>query len=120
LAWAVVVQRLTVAAVAAAGRAIGLNVSLAGLLVATTTVSLAASLPISIAGLGVREASLPLLLAADGVPRMLAVALGLLWSAIVLAVGLTGGPGHFAAQRRAARAASPNEPVVAAVKDRAA
>jgi uncharacterized protein (TIRG00374 family) len=120
LAWAVVVQSLNVAAVAAAGRAIGLNVSLAGLLVATTTVSLAASLPISIAGLGVREASLPLLLAADGVPRMLAVALGLLWSAIVLAVGLTGGPGHFAAQRRAARAASPNEPVVAAVKDRAA
>jgi uncharacterized membrane protein YbhN (UPF0104 family) len=117
LAWALVVQGLNVAAVAAAGRAIGLSVPVAGLLVATTTVSLAATLPISIAGVGVREVSLPFLLAADGVPRELSVTLGIVWSVIVLAIGLTGGPAHFASQRRAAR---DSEPAAAAPKNRAA
>ena len=106
LMWAVVVQSLNVVAVAAAGRAIGLSVPMASLVVATTTVSLAAALPISIAGIGVREASLPILLAADGVPRELSVTLGIAWSVITLAVGLVGGPAHFAAQRRAARDAA--------------
>jgi uncharacterized protein (TIRG00374 family) len=117
LVWALVVQSLNVAAVAAAGRAIGLSVPMAGLLVATTTVSLAATLPISIAGIGVREVSLPFLLAADGVPRELSVTLGLVWSVIVLAVGLLGGPAHFASQRRAA---CDIELAAADVKDRAA
>jgi uncharacterized protein (TIRG00374 family) len=117
LAWALVVQGLNVAAVAAAARAIGLNVPLAGLLVATTTVSIAATLPISIAGIGVREVSLPFLLAADGVPRELSITLGLVWSAIVLATGLAGGPAHFVSQRRAARDV---RPVAAAAQDRAA
>ena len=47
------------------------------ILVAATTVSIAAALPISIAGVGVREANLPLLLAADGVSRELAITLGM-------------------------------------------
>jgi glycosyltransferase 2 family protein len=98
--WAFLVQSLNVAAVWVAGLAIGIAVPLAGILVATTTVSLAAALPISIAGFGVREVSLPFLLAADGVPRELAVTLALAWSVIVFCVGLTGGPAHFAAQRR--------------------
>ncbi|HEX5472520.1 MAG TPA: lysylphosphatidylglycerol synthase transmembrane domain-containing protein [Lacipirellulaceae bacterium] len=101
--WAFVVQALNVIAVAAAARSIGLHVSVIEILVATTTVSLAAALPISIAGIGVREASLPLLLAADGVPRASAIALGIAWSAIVLAVGLLGGPIHFVEQRAAVR-----------------
>ncbi len=103
MVWAFVVQGLNVAAVAAAARSIGLTVSPIEILVATTTVSLAAALPISIAGIGIREASLPLVLAADGVPRALAIALGITWSGIVLAVGLLGGPVHFIEQRRAVR-----------------
>jgi hypothetical protein len=87
--------------VAAAARAIQLDVSPVEILVATTTVSLAAALPLSVAGVGVREASLPLLLAADGVPREQAIALGITWSVIVLAVGLLGGPAHFFGQRGA-------------------
>src|SRR4051812_1089707 len=101
IAWAFVVQGLGVAAVAAAARAIQLDVSPVEILVATTTVSLAAALPLSVAGVGVREASLPLLLAADGVPREEAIALGITWSVIVLAVGLVGGPAHFFGQRGA-------------------
>jgi uncharacterized membrane protein YbhN (UPF0104 family) len=101
IAWAFVVQGLGVAAVAAAARAIQLDVSPLEILVATTTVSLAAALPLSVAGVGVREASLPLLLAADGVPREQAIALGITWSVIVLAVGLIGGPAHFFGQRGA-------------------
>jgi hypothetical protein len=42
-----------------------------------------------------------LLLAADGVPREQAIALGITWSVIVLAVGLLGGPAHFFGQRGA-------------------
>ncbi len=100
LAWAFLVQGLNVAAVAAAARAIGLSVQLAEFVIATTTVSLAVALPISVAGIGVREFSLPLLLAADGVPRGMAIALGILWSVIVLSVGLLGGPIHFVEQHR--------------------
>jgi uncharacterized membrane protein YbhN (UPF0104 family) len=103
LGWALVVQSLNVAAVAAAAHAIGVTITVAGLLVATEMASLAAALPLSVAGVGVREASLPMLLAADGVPRSAAIALGLTWSAIVLAVGVTGGIGHITEQRRAAR-----------------
>lgn len=100
IAWAFVVQGLNVAAVAIAAHAIGLEVPLQTILVSATTVSLAAVMPISFAGVGVREASLPILLAADGVPREMAITLGLVWSAIVLSIGLLGGPVHFLAQRR--------------------
>jgi glycosyltransferase 2 family protein len=103
LGWALVVQGLNVAAVAAAAQAIGLTITVAGLLVATETASLVAALPLSVAGIGVREASLPMLLAADGVSRSAAIVVGLTWSAIVLVVGLTGGVGHLIEQRRAAR-----------------
>jgi uncharacterized membrane protein YbhN (UPF0104 family) len=105
--WALVVQGLNVSAVAAAANAIGTSVSVAGLLIATEMASLAAALPLSVAGIGVREASLPLLLAADGVPHSMAVALGLTWSAIVLVVGLVGSIGHIVEQRRAMRSTEP-------------
>ena len=101
--WAFVVQSLNVAMVGAAACSIGLNVTPVEILVAATTVSIAAALPISIAGVGVREVSLPLLLAADGVPRELAITLGIALSGIALGGGLLGGPIHFLAQRAAAR-----------------
>jgi hypothetical protein len=111
LAWALVVQGLNVAAVAAAAKAIGITITLAGLLVATETASLAAALPLSVAGVGVREASLPMLLTADGVPRSAAIALGLTWSAVVLVVGMTGGIGHFLEQRKSIKV-----PIAPAIK----
>lgn len=98
-AWAFVVQSLNVAAVIAATLAVGLNVPITGILIATTTVSLAAALPISVAGIGIREASLPLLLAAHGIPKESSLAVGIIWSAIVILVGLIGGPIHFWQQR---------------------
>jgi uncharacterized protein (TIRG00374 family) len=101
--WAFVVQSLNIALVGAAAYSIGLNVAPVEILVAATTVSIAAALPISIAGVGVREVSLPLLLAADGVPRELAITLGIALSGIALGGGLLGGPFHFLAQRAAAR-----------------
>jgi glycosyltransferase 2 family protein len=104
LGWALVVQSLNVAAVAAAAKAIGISITAAGLLIATEMASLAAALPLSVAGIGVREASLPMLLAADGVPRSAAIALGLTWSAIVLLVGLLGALGHIVEQRKSAHA----------------
>jgi uncharacterized membrane protein YbhN (UPF0104 family) len=104
VSWAVVVQGLNVAAVAAAAKAVGASISVAGLLIATETASLATALPLSVAGVGIRETTLPMLLAADGVPQSTAVALGLTWSAIVLAIGVVGGIGHIIEQRRAARA----------------
>jgi uncharacterized membrane protein YbhN (UPF0104 family) len=107
IAWAFVVQGLNVAAVAVGARAIGLNVPFNTILVSATTVSFAAVMPISFAGVGVREASLPILLAADGVPREMAITLGLVWSAIVLSTGLLGGPVHFLAQRREHAAQAP-------------
>ncbi len=99
LAWAFVVQSLNVAAVIAATLAVGLNVPITGILVATTTVSLVAALPLSVAGIGIREASLPLLLAAHGIPKESSIAVGIIWSGIVVLVGLIGGPIHFWQQR---------------------
>jgi uncharacterized membrane protein YbhN (UPF0104 family) len=103
-AWALIVQGLNVAAVAAAAQAIGGVIPVAGVLIATEMASLATALPLSIAGVGVREATLPMLLAADGVPRSAAIALGIAWSAIVLSIGIIGGLGHIVEQRRASRA----------------
>jgi glycosyltransferase 2 family protein len=103
VAWALIIQGLNIAAVAAAAEAIGATITLSGLLIATELASLATALPLSIAGVGIREATLPMLLAADGVPRSAAIALGITWSAIVLSVGIIGGLGHIVEQRRATR-----------------
>ena len=93
--WAFLVQGLNLAMAVAAARAIGLQVPWIEIVVATAMVTLAVALPISIAGVGVREASFPLLLAADGVPQELAITLGIALSGIVLVAGLLGGPIHL-------------------------
>lgn len=98
-AWAFIVQSLNVAAVVAATLAVGLNVPITGILIATTMVSLVAALPISVAGIGIREASLPLLLAAHGIPKESSIAVGIIWSGVVVLIGLLGGPVHFWQQR---------------------
>jgi uncharacterized membrane protein YbhN (UPF0104 family) len=80
---------------------IGVNVILAvqsGLLLpaaawffAWPLAKLLAMVPISIGGLGVREASLAALLAPLGAPASRVVAVGLLWQSILFASGLIGG-----------------------------
>lgn len=80
---------------------VGLNVLLAdasGVLAPTSAwffawsaSKLLAVLPISLGGLGVREASLAALLAPFGAPPARVVAVGLLWQSILVASGLLGG-----------------------------
>lgn len=80
---------------------VGLNVALAtasGLAVPASAwyfawplAKLIATVPISLAGLGVREASLAALLAPLGADPAKVVAVGLLWQAVLFATGILGG-----------------------------
>jgi uncharacterized membrane protein YbhN (UPF0104 family) len=71
-------------------RGIGLRIPLSVLLVAVPIGNAVASVPMTINGLGLREASYLVILGAAGVARADAVALGLLWFAATMAGGLTG------------------------------
>ena len=59
--------------------------------VAWPLAKIAAFLPVSLGGIGVREAALTGLLATFGVDPALAVAQGLLWRSGLMALGLLGG-----------------------------
>lgn len=72
-------------------RALHIDTSVWALLVCIPLVSLLSGLPISFGGLGVREGGYIMLLTPLGVEREQALALGLLWSAIVLSANATGG-----------------------------
>ncbi|MBI3245381.1 MAG: flippase-like domain-containing protein [Deltaproteobacteria bacterium] len=72
-------------------RALGLEVSVWYLLVCIPLISLLSGLPISFGGLGVRESGYVMFLAMAGIGQERALALGLLWSAIVLGANATGG-----------------------------
>lgn len=72
-------------------RALGLEVSAWYLLVCIPLISLLSGLPISFGGLGVRESGYVMFLAMAGIGQERALALGLLWSAIVLGANATGG-----------------------------
>ena len=61
---------------------------------------LAATLPISIGGLGVREVALAALLGRFGIPTASAVGLGLVWETILLAGGGIGGISYFLFRKR--------------------
>jgi uncharacterized membrane protein YbhN (UPF0104 family) len=69
----------------------GVEAPAAAWLFAWSASKLLAVLPISVGGLGVREASLAALLAPFGAPPARVVAVGLLWQSILLASGLLGG-----------------------------
>jgi hypothetical protein len=91
LGLAFIVQIASVFLIALAGMALGLEVPLLGYAVVVPLVSLLAMLPLSLNGLGIREGSLILMLAPFGVPAPAAVALGLAWFALTLALGAVGG-----------------------------
>lgn len=80
-----------VASVSALARALSLGVGFEVLVFAAPLVALASLLPISIGGIGVREAGYALLLASHGITTSDAVALGLLQYALALFVAAVGG-----------------------------
>lgn len=73
------------------GVGLGLPAPFLAYAVAVPLVTLATLLPISLNGIGIREASLALFLGGSGVDSSGALALGLLWLTMLLAAGALGG-----------------------------
>jgi hypothetical protein len=71
--------------------ALGLSVPVAALAVFVPLISLAGMLPVSVNGLGIREALYLLLFGRIGVPADAAVTMALLYFAVTLAASLPGG-----------------------------
>ena len=71
-------------------RQVGVTTGLAAWFVAWPLSKLVAVLPISLGGIGVREAALVSLLAPYGAPREAVLASGILWQAVLIVTGLTG------------------------------
>ncbi len=110
LVWGIVVQSLCVAQVACIAQAFGVSVSLATLTIATMLTGVAAAIPISISGIGVRTAVLPMLLAAQGVSDGTGSTIGLTMDALFIVAGLTGGIAHLHEQHLAGRMRRNNQP----------
>ena len=79
---------------------IGLQLPLAIWFLAWPLAKLAATLPVSLGGLGVREAALALFLGKFGVAIVSSVSLGLLWQAVLICGGFFGGVYYFLSSRR--------------------
>jgi len=77
--------------VAVLARALGVEQPLSVWFSVVPLVALAAVLPISIGGFGIRENATAFLLAEQGVPVDRAVGVALLWGLSQLAIGLIGG-----------------------------
>ncbi len=86
-----VFQALVVAVVFLNARALSLAVPLSAVAVFVPLISLAGMVPVSVNGLGVREALYILLFGKLGVPAELAVSLALLYLAVTFAASLPGG-----------------------------
>jgi uncharacterized membrane protein YbhN (UPF0104 family) len=71
-------------------RQVGVTIGLAAWFVAWPLSKLVSVLPISLGGLGVREAVLVALLAPYGAPREAVLASGILWQVVPITTGLTG------------------------------
>lgn len=71
-------------------RQVGVTTALAAWFVAWPLSKLVAVLPISLGGIGVREAALVSLLAPYGAPREAVLASGILWQAVLIVTGLIG------------------------------
>lgn len=89
---AVVYQLTTVACVYCAVRTIDVPVGITAVLAFAPAVAMAQVLPLSLSGLGVREATLVVLLGSMGVSPGAAIGVGLCWYAITLVASLVGAP----------------------------
>ncbi|HVP31940.1 MAG TPA: lysylphosphatidylglycerol synthase transmembrane domain-containing protein [Myxococcota bacterium] len=103
-ALSVAVQAGFVAINVALGRATGIEIATAAWLLVSPLAKLTALLPVSLGGIGVREATYVVLLAPFGVAAAPAVAQSLLWQAVLIAGGLVAGALALALGRRAASA----------------
>jgi uncharacterized membrane protein YbhN (UPF0104 family) len=83
------------------GRACGIELPFAVWLFAWPLAKIAAMLPVSLAGIGVREAALAGVLSRFDVPGAQAVAVGLLWETVLIAGGAFGGLFYTVVRRRA-------------------
>jgi len=95
-------QLSVVAAMWCAVHTLGVSVPNAALLVIVPAVASSQVLPISLAGLGVREGLLVLFLTPLGVPTGRAIGVGLLWYAMTLVVSLLGAPAFAVGHRKRA------------------
>jgi hypothetical protein len=89
---AIAYQVTVLAAVYCAVHTIGLTIPNGAVVAFIPAVAMAQVVPISVGGLGVREAMLVFFLHPLGVPTGQAVAVGLLWYAMTLVVSLAGAP----------------------------
>jgi hypothetical protein len=90
LGWSLLVQMGGAVAVALMARALGVTQPLSVWFVVVPLVALAMVVPISIAGVGIREEGLEFLLKPDVLPEQ-AVAIGLLWFLATILTGIVGG-----------------------------
>jgi len=88
------------------GQAVGVNINPVYYLLFVPIISTLTLLPISISGLGVREGSYVLLFGKAGVPASMALAMSLLFYALNVVTGLTGGLIYLARAIRGAHAKS--------------
>jgi uncharacterized membrane protein YbhN (UPF0104 family) len=88
-----------------AGRAIGIDVPLAVWFLVWPLAKVAGLLPISLGGLGVRDATLGALLSTFGVTMASGVVASLIWQSVLIAGGLIAGGLWWAQRRRSAVAA---------------
>jgi uncharacterized membrane protein YbhN (UPF0104 family) len=86
-----VVQVLSIAALACGGRALGLDLSPAVWAMAAAPIFLMAALPVSVGGWGTREAAAAAVLAVFGVPAAQAVAVALIYGVFGLLQAAVGG-----------------------------
>lgn len=96
LGTAILYQVTVVISVYFAARALDISVPTAALFAFVPVVAIAQVVPLTVGGLGIREGLLVLFLGPFGVTETQAVALGLLWYAMVLVVSMLGAP-SFAA-----------------------
>lgn len=100
LALAILYQLVVVSAIYCAIHTIGLTIPNAAVLAFVPAVAMAQVLPISVSGLGLREGMLALLFHPLGASTAQAVAVGLLWYAMLLVVSLAGAPAFAIGSRR--------------------
>jgi uncharacterized membrane protein YbhN (UPF0104 family) len=109
LATAMVYQLSVVAVFGLVFRALDLGVPIAGVLAFAPAVMMLQVLPISLAGLGVREGALLLFLGAFGVTHGQALAAGLLWYGTMVLVSMFGAPALALGNRKPAAGTQPVE-----------
>jgi uncharacterized membrane protein YbhN (UPF0104 family) len=102
----VMVQGTFTALTAILAGASGLHLRLGVWFFAWPLAKLAALLPLSQGGLGVREAALAALLLPFGAPAALSVAVGLVWQTVIYTGGLLSGLVALAARRAESRSAT--------------